>query len=164
MAVVWSTVHVPMEPPFTVMPLVQLARLVVFGLGFEVVGKGVYWYWQDHVESRLLFVGPVTVEVNTCVVAATTVAVLGLTVSTTVLAPEPPQPDCHNTAPVSRKIAAEYVRNLIADFSPISNLRASGARVESLKLFLPHDRKPFGACMAQKVRLTVKRNVLSGSK
>ena len=40
-AVVWFEVQVPIEPPLTVMPLVQFAGLVGGGLGCEEVGAGV---------------------------------------------------------------------------------------------------------------------------
>ena len=39
--VVSVVVHVPMEPPLTLMPLVQLAALVCVGFGVVVVGTGV---------------------------------------------------------------------------------------------------------------------------
>ena len=39
--VLWVVVQVPIDPPFTVCPLVQFAALVVFGLGVDCVGVGV---------------------------------------------------------------------------------------------------------------------------
>jgi hypothetical protein len=130
--VLWFVVHVPMDPPFTVCPLVQFAGLVVLGLGFDCVGAGVYTYVQLHVELR--FVEPVTVAVNTCVVVATTAATAGLTVTTTWFAPDPPQLEIHATAPAtSMSMAALLIAlTFMTNVSLICSTRISRPRPYSL--------------------------------
>ena len=112
------SVHVPIVPvpPCNLSPLLQVLTVTCFGAGVCVVGVGVYTYEQVHAE--VVVVEPVTVAEKVCTVPAITIAVLGDTVTATVLGLELPHPLCHNIIPASVSIAAVFiVRHFMNDIS-----------------------------------------------